>query len=345
MNGVFRHNSANGAFLQRACEHLELAVFKQVGKVAKLHSEAGVRLIGAEAVHSLVPSHTNEWRFDIHSHNVLENALHKTLVHGHNVVFVHEAHFHINLGELRLTVGAKILVTEAAGDLHISVAAGHHKKLFIKLRALGQSVEAAGVNAGGNEVVAGALRGGFDEVGGFNFHKAVFVVVVANALYDFMAHHQNVLHFAAAKVEVAEFKAQILFCVGVVTDLKRRSLALCQNEQLGDEKLHRTGGNFRVDGFSSANYTLCLKDVFRANGGSFFKGFSVGSVAEGKLQNAASVPKVNEDEVSEVAGLLRPAENHRLLTDVVFVKFTAVRGTVVTVYHICIPPVFSAPLV
>ena len=148
---------------------------------------------------------------------------------------------------------------------------------------MGQSIEAAGVDAGRNEVVAGALRSGFDKVGGFNFHKAVFVIIVTNGLYDFVAHHQNVLHFAAAQVKIAVFKAQIFLCVGVVAYFKGRGLALCQNEQFGDKKLHRAGGNFRVDGFSSANYTLCLKDIFRADCRRLFKGFFIGAVAEGKL--------------------------------------------------------------
>ena len=159
MNGVFCDNRTDGAFFQCTGEHLKFAVFKQVGKVYKLHSEAGIRLIGAVSVHCLVPGHTLKRGFYIHAHNILENTLYKTLVHGHYVIFVNKAHLHINLGELRLAVGAKVLVTEAAGNLHISVAAGHHKKLLIELGALGQRIEASGMNTGGNKIVPCALGG------------------------------------------------------------------------------------------------------------------------------------------------------------------------------------------
>ena len=63
----------------------------------------------------------------------------------HDVVAIDEAHLEVDLAELRLPVGAGILVAEAAHDLHVPVAAGDHQDLLEDLRALRQRVPLAGV--------------------------------------------------------------------------------------------------------------------------------------------------------------------------------------------------------
>ena len=51
-------------------------------------------------------------------------------------------HLQIDLGELRLAVGAQVLIAEAARDLEILVEAGDHQDLLEDLRRLRQRVEA-----------------------------------------------------------------------------------------------------------------------------------------------------------------------------------------------------------
>src|SRR3712207_7044962 len=47
------------------------------------------------------------------------------------------SHLDVELGELRLPVGAEVLVAVAAGDLEVALGAGHHEQLLEQLRALG----------------------------------------------------------------------------------------------------------------------------------------------------------------------------------------------------------------
>ena len=47
-----------------------------------------------------------------------------------DVVFLDERHLHVELGELRLAVGALRLVAEAAGNLEIAIQPGHHQELL-----------------------------------------------------------------------------------------------------------------------------------------------------------------------------------------------------------------------
>ena len=74
-----------------------------------------------------------------------------------DVVLVDEAHLDVELGELRLPVGAEVLVPVAAGDLEVPLHAGHHQQLLEQLRALRQRVPGAGREPRGHEEVARAL--------------------------------------------------------------------------------------------------------------------------------------------------------------------------------------------
>ncbi len=112
--------------------------------------------------------------------------------------------------ELGLAVGAGIFVPEAADDLHVLVAAGHHEELFEKLWRLGQSIEAAGDKARGDEEVACAFGCGLGEEGGFDFEEALIGEEVAHDLGDAVARAQGLLHLRAAEVEIAVGEALFL---------------------------------------------------------------------------------------------------------------------------------------
>ncbi len=65
--------------------------------------------------------------------------------HAHDVLLPHEGHLHVDLGELRLAVGAQVFVPETAHDLVVAVKAGNHQQLLEKLRRLGQRIELPGL--------------------------------------------------------------------------------------------------------------------------------------------------------------------------------------------------------
>ena len=71
-----------------------------------------------------------------------------------------ERHLHVDLRELRLPVGAQVLVAEALADLHVAVEARHHQDLLEELRRLRQREELAGVHAARHEIVARAFGRG-----------------------------------------------------------------------------------------------------------------------------------------------------------------------------------------
>ena len=81
--------------------------------------------------------------------HALPNLAHAAFHHRDDVVLLHERHLDVDLRELRLAVGALVLVAEAARDLHVAPEAADHQNLLEDLRRLRQRVERAGVHRGG----------------------------------------------------------------------------------------------------------------------------------------------------------------------------------------------------
>ena len=109
------------------------------------------------------------------SHDLVEQAGHHAFADGHEVFLAHEGHLHVDLGELGLPVGPEVFVPEAFDDLVVPVESGHHQELLEQLRGLGQGVEAAVVDPGGDQVVPSALRGGLGQDRGLHVEEPLLV--------------------------------------------------------------------------------------------------------------------------------------------------------------------------
>ena len=115
-------DAANAAACrERILEHGEAAVLHAVGKVRKFHIEPRIGLIGAVAVHGVLPRDTRQRKLNVEVQRFFEQTLNEALVHRHDVVRFDERHFKVDLRKVRLTVRTKVLVAEAARDLHVAV--------------------------------------------------------------------------------------------------------------------------------------------------------------------------------------------------------------------------------
>ena len=97
----------------------------------------------AEARHRLVVAHPRQRRRRRLDAAGPEQPREHPLDHLDHVVLLDERHLEVELRELRLAVGAQVLVPEAAGDLVVALEAGHHQQLLEQLRRLRQRVEDA----------------------------------------------------------------------------------------------------------------------------------------------------------------------------------------------------------
>ena len=109
-------------------------------------------------------------------------------MHVDHVVLVDERHLEVELGELRLAVGARVLVAEAAGDLVVALEAADHQQLLEQLRRLGQRVERARLrSARGHEVVARALGRRAGQVRRLDLEEVALVQDLAHRRDDAVA--------------------------------------------------------------------------------------------------------------------------------------------------------------
>ena len=167
------------------------------------------------------------------------------------------AHLDIDLGELRLAVGAQVFVAEAAHDLEILFEAADHQELLEDLRRLRQRVERAGLYAAGHQVIARAFRRGARHERRLDFEEAQVGELLAHGERDLGAQDDVALHLRPAQVHVAVLQARVFGHVDVLFHGERRGLGFVENPDLRGHHLHLAGGHVRVDGFLASGAPPC----------------------------------------------------------------------------------------
>ena len=155
----------------RRLEDPERGVREVLRALGQLEVHAQVGLVGAVARHRLGVGHPRDRGRDVVADQRPDGPQH-VLGERDDVVLLDEAHLDVELGELRLPVGAEVLVAVAAGDLEVALHAGDHQQLLEQLRALRQGVPAAGLQPRGHQEVAGALGGGPGQRRGLDLDEA-----------------------------------------------------------------------------------------------------------------------------------------------------------------------------
>ena len=309
-----------------AGEYAEAAVLHNVADVLDLKAEAQVGFVRAEAVHSLPPGHPQEGSLHIHVQHFLEYPLQEALLDLHHVILVDEGHLQVDLGELGLAIGPQILVPEAAGDLHIAVKAGQHQQLLVLLGGLGQGIKFARMDAGGDQIIPGALGGGLGQHGGLDLQEALLVKVVPGHFGHLVAGGDGMLHIRAAQVQIAVLQAEHIVGLGVLHDLKGRGLGLGQQPQLTDIDLDVAGGDLVGLALALPHQASGGHDVLRAQGGGLFKNILGGAVIKGQLHQTGAVPQVHKDQAAQVPLTLDPAAQGDGLARVAETQLAAVVG-------------------
>ena len=220
-----------------AGEDLELAAGDDGGEVGKLQSEAYVRLVAAEARHGLLVGEVGygEGHALVRADGLDEGGV-EARHEGDDIVGVHERHLEVELRELGEAVGAGVFVAEAAGYLEVAVRAGDHQELLQLLWGLREGVEAALVDAAGDEIVPRALGCALDEDGGFDLDEIALVEVVAYELDGAVAHTEVLAHEGPPQVQVAVAHAEQFVDRRVLAHVERRRL--CRVEDDGGARKH-----------------------------------------------------------------------------------------------------------
>ena len=230
-----------------------------------------------------------------------------------DVVGVDEAHLHVELGELRLAVGAEVLVAVAARDLVVALHACHHQQLLEQLRALRQRVERARLQSGGHQEVARALRRRPGQRRRLDLDEVVLGQHAARGGIHLGAQPDCVAGALAAQIQVAVLQPR--FLAGGLVELERQRRALPQHRQRRRVDLDVAGGDFRVGVALGPDLDDAVDGDAELGAQPVRLRQHVG-LAEHHLRHPGGVAQVDEDDAAVVAATRHPAGQRHLLTGI-----------------------------
>ena len=263
---------------------------RELGREVDHGGQTHVRLVDAVAADRLVVGHLEEGRRECNAGGS-KCGFQEALGHAEDALLRGKAHLEIDLGELRLAIGAQVFITEAAGDLEVAVKARDHEDLLEDLRRLRQCVEAAGVHAAGHEVVARSLGRRARHERRLDLEEALADEVVANRHGDAAAQREVGLHLFAAQVEVAILEAHLFVGDRVLGWREWRRLRVVQQQQLGGDDFNPAGRHVRVfkTCTAAADRAACGDDELRPRGLAFGVRGGGGLPVEHHLRDAAAI--------------------------------------------------------
>ena len=179
---------------------------------------------------------------------------HQRLQDREHQILGRERDLEVHLRELRLPIGAQVLVAEALDDLKVAIHAADHQDLLENLRRLREREELPGVDAARHQVVARALRRGLRQDGRLDLEEALFVKVAADRERRGVPENQVLLEPLTPEIEIAIAQPRLLGDIRVLVDRERGRLGVVQQADLGRDDLHLAGLDSRVDRFLRAPF-------------------------------------------------------------------------------------------
>src|SRR5690625_1946823 len=321
-----RQDFGDRACFDRLAESLEATFPEQGGGILQLQAEADVRFVTAVPVQRIgvgKPGERSCWCFTVRA---LQDERDELVVEADDVFLVDEADFDVQLGEVRLPVSAQVLVAEAAGDLEVTFEAADHQHLLEQLGALGQGIELAGRQAGGDDEVAGAFRGGAGEQRRLDLDEAAAVQVIPDGLGYLVTQPYRCGGCGAPQVEVAVPEAQLLtHCRGgdAAGQQDWRSAGLRQDGELHSDHLDRSGTASLA--LLSRPLTHCAADVqHELTADTFGRRKRVRVIRfDHDLNESGPVAQVDEYQSAEVTPAVDPARQADAVAGISRTQFSA----------------------
>ena len=197
------------AVLDRLAEDAERRLGEQRTEVLNLEAEAQVGLVGAVLRDRLGVRHAPERPRNLDADRA-EGRGERAFDDVEDQLGRRKRHLEVDLRELELSIGALILVAEAARELHVAIHARDHQDLLEDLRRLRQREELAGMHAARHEKVARAFGRGLGEDRRLDFPEALLVEVVPQRQRDAVAQPDVALQPRPPQIEVAVLEPRSL---------------------------------------------------------------------------------------------------------------------------------------
>ncbi len=130
---------------------------------------------------------------------------------------------------------------------------------------------------------------------------------------------------AAAQIKIAVGQADILACIYLVGNKKRRGFRLVQDFQFESDYFYLAGRHAPVDIVPSGPDSALDGDYpLRSDLTGFRKNLSRVSRIENHLGNAPAIAQIDKDTSSKISSRRDPAEQYYLLVGIPAAEFTAV---------------------
>ena len=327
---AFYVNSFNYATVfDNLVKYFEVGIFNSVNHVDEFHTETEVRFVAAITIHSFIPSQTLERSFDFFAKSAFEDVSDEAFHQFEDFVHFHEGHFHVQLGEFRLTISTEVFVTEATCDLEVSFHTGNHQQLFEDLRRLGKCIEFAGVYTAGNQIVTSAFRSGFGQHRSFDFQEVSGIQIVTHQFGYFMTENDVTLHFRTTEIQVTIFQAQVFVGIDTVCNVERRGFSSVQYFDFFCHNFDFTGSDVSVysSSVTHSNFTSYFNYIFTTDVFCNFEAFACSFRVNNYLHDTATVTQVNENQTTMVTAFCYPTTQYNLLASQFFANYATVMAT------------------
>ena len=197
----------------------------------ELHTNAGIRLIGAVGIHCVPVLNLAQWSWELNAH-LCKCIAQNILKLSHDIFLADKCHLHINLCKFRLTICTKVLIAEALSNLVVALNTANHQQLLQQLWRLWQCVEVSALHSGWNQEVTSALRGRFEQRWGFYLGKVTLMKSLTKCKGKIRTHTKILCHLRTTQVNVTVPQAKILVNINVVLNLEWWNSASIKNLNL-----------------------------------------------------------------------------------------------------------------
>ena len=286
--------------------------------------QAQVRLVRAKLAHGVVIGDARERRGQRNSGR-RKSCRQKLLHYCKHGLLARKTHLQIDLRELKLAIGAQVLVAEATGDLEVAVEAGNHEDLLEDLRRLRQRIKLARMHAAWHQKIARALGRRLGEDGRLDLEKSLLRKALPDGQRNFVPQPEIALHLRPAQIHVTILEPRLLVLNGVFGRRKRRQARVVQHQQLGRLNLDFAGRHLGIDSVlvAQAHLTHRGHHILRPHLLALGVAFGGQLLVQHHLGNAAAVAQIEKDEIAVIAAAVDPAHHHHVLAGLGGAQFAA----------------------
>ena len=204
---------------RRRAKELKAGLLEDLRDIVELHTNAGIRLIGAVGIHCVPVLNLAQWSWELNAH-LCKCIAQNILKLGHDIFLADKCHLHINLCKLRLTICTKILIAEALSNLVVALNTANHQQLLQQLWRLWQCIEVSALHSGWNQEVTSSLRSRFEQRRSLYLGKITLMECLAKRKGKIRTHTKILCHLRTTQVNVAVPQAKVLVHVNVVLNLE-----------------------------------------------------------------------------------------------------------------------------